>query len=345
MNRRRVITAVVSLALAVSGCASTVDGTAVLAARNADPSSRTTQQDSTLRQDFDQSTQSINDYWNDEARRKAQGKFEDPGAPDPNDPVPDTKVEDVTSTVVPPTSGPTGTVDPQAVGNDSSAARYNLPGLSKSTTGKLFFVMGGKNYVCSATVVSSANASTVATAAHCLYNVEDHTFNSAFQFVPGYDGGDSGAGRWTFDAVWVARAYQGASSYNNQARLADFGFAKVRPQGGRTIASALGAQGIAFGENPSSILVVGWPAEPPFDGQVPRFCADQQWNRRTTVNYTVACQLNGGASGGPWFTRFDPAKGAGYVIGVSSNAVRGSGFLQGTIMGKSALDAYQAAAA
>ena len=48
--------------------------------------------------------------------------------------------------------------------------RGKLAADTESHVGKIFFTLGGQNFVCSGNAVSSANESTVATAGHCLNN-------------------------------------------------------------------------------------------------------------------------------------------------------------------------------
>ncbi|MEK8143051.1 hypothetical protein NKH18_15250 [Streptomyces sp. M10(2022)] len=64
----------------------------------------------------------------------------------------------------------------------------------EKNVGRLFFTFSdGYDGSCTATVVTSANRSTVITAAHCLRDVgapsDDDTWNHNFYFVPGYRNG------------------------------------------------------------------------------------------------------------------------------------------------------------
>ncbi|MFG2357546.1 trypsin-like serine peptidase [Streptomyces sp. NPDC048521] len=67
-------------------------------------------------------------------------------------------------------------------------------GAVEKNVGRLFFTFSdGYDGSCTATVVTSANRSTVITAAHCLRGVgspsADATWNHNFYFVPGYRNG------------------------------------------------------------------------------------------------------------------------------------------------------------
>ena len=79
---------------------------------------------------------------------------------------------------------------------NSSSPKFAREAAPVDHIGKVFFTMGGANYVCSGNAVASANKSTVATAGHCV-NQGPGAFATNFIFVPAYDNGAEPYGRWT----------------------------------------------------------------------------------------------------------------------------------------------------
>ena len=69
--------------------------------------------------------------------------------------------------------------------------------------GKVFFTLGGANYVCSANSVSSRNKSTVSTAGHCVFDGPG-AVATKFIFVPAYVNGPAPYGKWTANALYAA---------------------------------------------------------------------------------------------------------------------------------------------
>lgn len=81
-----------------------------------------------------------------------------------------------------------------------------------ATIGKVFFTLGGSNYVCSGTATSSANRDVVTTAGHCL-NEGPGAFATNWAFVPAYDKGSRPYGTWT------ARDLVTTSAWANQGDI------------------------------------------------------------------------------------------------------------------------------
>ena len=65
-----------------------------------------------------------------------------------------------------------------------------------ATTGKVFFTLGGVNYVCSGAATSSTNRDVVTTAGHCV-NEGPGAFATNWAFVPAYNNGSRPYGTWT----------------------------------------------------------------------------------------------------------------------------------------------------
>lgn len=330
----------VAAALLLTGCTAVATGQGSAgAAPSVSPADRLATGKADLHSILDGDPNAVNDYWSAAKRAQAQPIFSDPTLPkgQPIDPG--------QQLVVQSTAGNTSQAAPNAIGQSGNGDPYPLPGLSGRTIGKLFFNEGDKPFVCSAAVVSSKSGSTLATAAHCFFTVELGAYNSKLLFIPGFDNGSAPHGSWPVEKVSVSAAYAAARSWEQAFPQGDdIGFGKLAMVNGQTFEQVNGAQGIAFGITPQSILDVGYPAESSqlasFDGQRSRYCADQ------TIQvyggyYRIDCLMNGGSSGGPWMTRYDPNLGAGYLIGVTSNMNRAEPYSYGSIFGAAARKVYE----
>lgn len=179
-----------------------------------------------------------------------------------------------------------------------------------SHIGKVFFTLGGTDYVCSANAVVSSNENTVATAGHCLKD-GGGSWASKFAFVPAYDDGNAPYGVWAANAVYTTSqwARSGDISY-------DTGFAVVsNPNGSTSLSDTVGASGVAFNQARGlQYKAFGYPAGTPYDGSSLYSCSGTatQDPFGQTQSQGIPCDMTGGSSGGPWF------------IGTSSTGVQNS---------------------
>lgn len=170
---------------------------------------------------------------------------------------------------------------------------------SVSHIGKVFFTLGGVNYVCSGNSVTSANQSTVSTAGHCL-NEGPGAFASNFTFVPAYLDGAAPYGKWTAKALYTTS--QWSSNGNIQY---DTGFAVMNTLNGQKLSDVVGASGVQF--NAARGLAYksfGYPAASPFTGESLKSCSGTATNDPNNPQYNtqgIPCNMTGGSSGGPWF--------------------------------------------
>ena len=181
------------------------------------------------------------------------------------------------------------------------------------TTGKVFFQRGGKDYVCSGSVINSQSKSLVLTAGHCVYGADSGGWNSSTVFVPGYRSSQRPNGTWSARRIfsyvqWVDRADTSL----------DVGILQVAPRGQR-IVDQLGGNGVAYnyGHWQTGVHVWGWPAEKPYDGEEPFYCVGNTSRVPSTSDMVIGCSMTGGSSGGPWFVRMENAD-LGYVFAVTS---------------------------
>ena len=166
-----------------------------------------------------------------------------------------------------------------------------------ATTGKVFFTMGGSNYVCSGTATNSTNGSVVTTAGHCV-NEGPGAYATNFAFVPAYDNGTRPYGTFTARTLVTTSqwAQQGDISY-------DGGFAVMNPLNGKTLAATVGGQGIGFNlARGLTYNAYGYPAAGKFNGQTLQSCTGtatpDPYNQ--TQSQGIPCDMTGGSSGGPW---------------------------------------------
>jgi V8-like Glu-specific endopeptidase len=168
-----------------------------------------------------------------------------------------------------------------------------------SNIGKVFFTMGGSNYVCSGNSVTSTNKSTVSTAGHCV-NEGPGAFATNFVFVPAYVNGAAPYGKWAAEALYTTTQWSSAGDMQY-----DTGFAVVSPLNGQNLSDVVGASGVQF--NAARGLTYksyGYPAAAPFDGQSLVSCtgpASDDPNNPQFNAQGIPCDMTGGSSGGPWF--------------------------------------------
>ncbi|WP_210725633.1 trypsin-like serine peptidase [Arthrobacter silvisoli] len=168
-----------------------------------------------------------------------------------------------------------------------------------SHIGKVFFTLGGLNYVCSGNSVASANKSTVSTAGHCL-NEGPGAFATNFVFVPAYLNGAAPYGKWTARALYTTSQWSSGGDIQY-----DTGFAVVSTLNGQSLSDAVGASGVEFNAARGlSYKAFGYPAASPFDGQSLKACTGTAHDDTINPGGTtqgIPCDMTGGSSGGPWF--------------------------------------------
>jgi V8-like Glu-specific endopeptidase len=232
-------------------------------------------------------------------------------------------------------------------GNTASRGlRWTRHGVVARTTGKVFFTLGGTDYMCSGSVVESPRSDVVLTAAHCVGNGAGQ-WAANWTFIPGYQAGTEPYGRYTARRFFVSSRWRtaGAEQY-------DVAFVQVNAatlDGPRPHGTALpGGAPVAFAArqqaSPADVAYVfGYPAEPPYSGLYPDYCAgpvtpDGHGSVRTP------CVMTAGDSGGPWLAGFRPRQGAGTIVAVSTFKLTSDmHVLYGAVLGPAARVLYQQA--
>ncbi|AXH97886.1 hypothetical protein DV701_03440 [Ornithinimicrobium avium] len=164
--------------------------------------------------------------------------------------------------------------------------------------GKVFFTMGGSNYVCSGTATTSSNQDVVTTADHCV-NEGPGGFATNFAFVPAYDHGAAPYGTWVAESLFTTGAWANGGDFNH-----DVGFAVMAEQGGQSLTDVTGCYPIAFNQGYGLTFdAYGYPAAKPYDGQDLWRCSGVAGrDTRGTTDHRLPCSMTGGSSGGGWIT-------------------------------------------
>lgn len=182
----------------------------------------------------------------------------------------------------------------QALQTKTNASENPVPHI-----GKVFFTLGGTNYVCSGNSVSSANKSTVTTAGHCV-NEGPGAFATKFTFVPAYLNGAAPYGMWTAKALYAPTQWSSSGDMTY-----DTGFAVMSTLNGQYLTDVVGGSGLQFNAARGlSYKSFGYPAASPFNGESLKSCSGTATNDPYNPQYNtqgISCNMTGGSSGGPWF--------------------------------------------
>ncbi|MFI6521202.1 trypsin-like serine peptidase [Spirillospora sp. NPDC050679] len=199
-----------------------------------------------------------------------------------------------------------------------TGALWTRGGAVARGTGRVFYTVAGRDHVCSAATVRSANRDVVVTAAHCVRPPGGWADN--WIFVPGYRDGDGPHGGFTARRMFVPREWSrdpGGPAGGDH----DVAMVALAPAAGRHVADVAGGLPLAFGgPGHRRTHVFGYPAAGRYDGERLAYCSGVPAlsRRGATAGRGLRCDLTRGASGGPWLTGFDPATGRGAITSISS---------------------------
>ena len=208
--------------------------------------------------------------------------------------------------------------------------RWAHGGAVTRSLGKVFFTLRGTDYACSGAAVDSAHADVVLTAAHCVSDGAGH-LATHWVFVPGYRDGTAPYGVYAARRFFVSPGWPASEPD-------DIAFVQVN----KALPGGLPA---AFTGRPPAegTYVFGYPAESPYSGQYPDYCAGREAAARG--GSALPCSMTAGDSGGPWLTGFRPRPGTGTIVAVSTYKLTGDmRVLYGAVLGSGARDLYQQAA-
>lgn len=225
--------------------------------------------------------------------------------------------------------------------DDTTGSEWTRGGKVARTVGKVYLTMGGRDYLCSATVVRSRNRDTVLTAGHCAKDGAG-AWADNWTFIPGYADGDKPYGVYTARRLFVSSHWAERADDNY-----DVAAVALNRDDGRHVAAVTGAHRISFQARRGVVShVFGYPADPPFDGRRLTYCKGRTGVDSTegSHDHGLRCRMTAGSSGGPWFAGFDPETGEGTIMSVISYKYADDPDIQyGPYLGEVAKSVYQSA--
>jgi V8-like Glu-specific endopeptidase len=237
---------------------------------------------------------------------------------------------------------------PWRTGNTAGdGLRWTHGGAVTAAVGKLFFTLGGSDYVCSGTLVGGSRPDVVLTAAHCVAGATGRgRWATNWVFVPGYRDGRMPYGEYTARRFFIAPGWTGPGGGTEQYDVAFVQVNAATPDGTAGAAAPRGLPIEFAGSQGAAVAgggyVFGYPAEPPYTGLYANFCAGPLAAAGGSVH--AMCGMTAGDSGGPWLARFSPRSGTGRVFAVSTYKLSTSlRVLYGAVLGPQARAVYRGA--
>ncbi len=243
--------------------------------------------------------------------------------------------------------GPGGGDDDGGDSGDATVtgASWTKEGKVRKAVGKVFFELDGTLYTCSGSVTRDGRPgySLVLTAAHCAYDERDDVFATKWLFIPDYQSAptrtcdDTRYGCWTATALVVHEGFASQETFNDAATRHDFAFAVVGDGGksaqNKQLDATVGSFPISFSSVAEGTWVYdfGYPAAKKYKGNRLVYCAGPVFYDPGNDNktYGLACDMTGGASGGPMFSGFDEGSGSGTQTSNNSYRYRGGEAIYG----------------
>ena len=228
--------------------------------------------------------------------------------------------------------------------------RWVHGGTVAAAVGRIFLTLGGADYVCSGALVGGAHPDVVLTAAHCVTGEPGRgratQWATNWVFVPGFTGGRLPYGEYTGHRFFVSPDWTGPGGGEQgdvafvqvTAATLDAGSGPAEPPPGLPVEFASSQDTIALTRS----YVFGYPADPPYAGLDPAYCAGQVTASGGSVR--MPCDMTAGDSGGPWLAGFRPPSGSGQVAAVTSYKMSADlAVLYGTVLGPQARALYEQA--
>ncbi|MFT2752327.1 trypsin-like serine peptidase [Clavibacter sp. Sh2088] len=187
-----------------------------------------------------------------------------------------------------------------ASGDASAAAPVPHPG--QPFVGVLFYVSGGRDHACTASVVDTPDGDAIATAAHCLVDRRTGAATTLATFIPGAQGATAPHG------IWPVRVAAVSSSWTTTGRASDdAGFARVKGPAGEVLAASVGAAEPVFGTplvpatgQAPRLAILGYPTAGSASSTL-EACAGRP-QHDTGGQTSLPCALGTGAAGSPVLT-------------------------------------------
>ncbi len=196
-------------------------------------------------------------------------------------------------------------------------APWEAGGLPLMASGKVFFRIGTSNYQCSGSLAQEGNSSLsiVLTAGHCLYDNKTQRYVTNFIFIPSYDinlvtiSGCTGSNKcWSAMGLEAHPDFMSQTSFTYQATWFDWGFATIKELKNNLLPDA---NGNSFPlvtttqlDRHTAVNAFGYPAGKPYNGKdlIYSFGLIGFDSNNENKTYSLASNMTGGASGGPWLS-------------------------------------------
>lgn len=226
---------------------------------------------------------------------------------------------------------------PNAPITNWSSHGYGTARAAIPAAGRIFFTSGGRNNVCSGTLVQR---NIVMTASHCLRNPgRAGAWSANVAFAPGVYGASRPYGTFAARRLVVTNEWVASGDYSM-----DYAFIVLSPNAaGYHAGDYAGTFPILLNAPGGSMYEFGYPAEGPWLTSCttafcrPQYCNSpiQRYNRYASGHYDVgmSCHIAGGASGGPMFKHYN---GRWYVASVVSHGA----WMRLTANGREGFDVY-----
>ena len=235
-----------------------------------------------------------------------------------------------------------GTGSPSA---SSLGASWTFGGDVVQTTGKVFFTMGGANYVCSGSLVQSGTVNqVVSTAGHCVHEGDGSGaagYATNFLFRPGWTGATTAPKYTAVPGELHATTNWQARGAANQAYPDDAAFVRVTGTGVTTTPPTVS---FTSGSGNRQVYSFGYPAAQKYKGNTLTYCSgitSFAYDGENTLS--IGCDMTGGSSGGPWFESFTGSRGV--QTSVNSYGYSGVTRMFGPVFDAQEKAAFDAAAA
>ncbi|MCJ2121800.1 trypsin-like serine peptidase [Methylobacterium sp. J-077] len=223
--------------------------------------------------------------------------------------------------LIPTTTSPVISLDFGTSGLPFTTARADLDAVPTNETypyraaGKLFFLISGKTYICSASLI---HRGIVVTAAHCVAEFGKNSYYSGWQFIPGFRNTDAPFGRWNVVKAVVPTSYiNGTDSCTERGVICqnDVAILVMEPQkdaagqtafpGDRTGWFAYGWDRAGFTpQGITHITQLGYPGCLDDSNFMERNDAQATSSRTHSSNTILGSMMCGGSSGGPLLINF-----------------------------------------
>ncbi|MBF4617560.1 serine protease [Clavibacter sp. VKM Ac-2873] len=184
----------------------------------------------------------------------------------------------------------------------TATAGAPVPHPDQPFVGVLFYVAGGRDHACTASVVDTPTGDTIATAAHCLADRRTGAATTLATFIPGAQGATAPHGIWPVRVAAVSSAWTASGRASDDA-----GFARVSGPAGEVLAASVGAAEPVFGTplvpatgQAPSLAILGYPTAGSATAALE--ACEGRPQHAAGGETSLPCALGKGAAGAPVLT-------------------------------------------